>query len=321
MGSKQILRILATALLITLSVSSCSALDFKFQSQSAQARAAINKVREKPLPDGYEISAILDGSYQWYFGNISANPNVSLQLKKRSTRPIADECKTIISFFISVGIKSFVTENPDDESARSPQAQIECVELLGSTPIDFNATGSVLYFGSIEVEGKVTELTGSVSRNTSTPDSDQIEWEYDVSIDTQIFNQETDPNLPSWEDAYAPDPLLLEFKAALNRIGEYRNRHPKAPLYSLKSVQAALAGFEKEHPQVKVTYDKSQSQIKRIQVGPADRSLSILCPVSISIKKYDSRFFGVPDPGTGYTVGHVEDGKVDDEFGQATSNC
>lgn len=315
---------LSTALIFIASVllTGCAQLDFEYQTAHSQAKSAMKQVRETPLPTGYKISSSGDGRYDLLWGSAGKDPNFSLVLEKNSRDSIANECKAIIQYFYSIGIKSFSAENPNDESALSPQAQIECVATLGFSPsegLDYGGTAQVFYFGSVVSNGKKTKLFGEVNRSAKLPITETTEWKYVATIYTAVDDTGNLSEMDFIEPAEEPDAVWKGYNAALDRIGAYRAAHPETDPYSKKAIDQALNGFEKEHPAVKVAYADSNLPITRLQISPTQEPIGNLCPISVSIKKFDSEFFGVADPGKGYTIGYV-DLKSDDEFGQALAN-
>ena len=308
---------------LSVLLTGCAQLDFEYQAAQSQSKSAMKQVRETPLPTGYKITSSSDGRYDLLWGSAGKDPNFSLVLEKNSRDSIANECKAIIKYFVSIGIKSFSAENPNDESALSPQAQIECVATLGFSPstpgLDYGGTSQIFYFGSVVTNGKTTKLFGSVNRSAKQPITETTEWKYVATVSSDVEYTGNSSEMDLLEPAEEPDAVWKGYNAALDRIGAYRAAHPESDPYSKKAIDQALIGFAEEHPTVRVTYADSNRPITRLQISPTNKTSGNRCPISVSIKKFDSEFFGVADPGTGYTIGYV-DLKSDDEFGQALAN-
>ena len=113
-------------------------------------------------------------------------------------------------------------------------------------------------------------------------------------------------------------PYCRAYRAALDSVGLYRKMHPKADLYSASTINAALKGFKSDHPTMRVeNIPNKKGEITVLHLLPKkDRKIATL-PVYVSIKKFDPIYFGVPDPGSNYTLGIVDTLNETTPFGQA----
>ncbi|NBY15183.1 MAG: hypothetical protein EBQ72_02385 [Actinobacteria bacterium] len=273
---------------------------------------AITKLHAISPTSGYKLSEVM------VLGGPAPFPKVgkSFNLTRSSTNPVADECKKINAYAKRLGVASLSDDFPTKIFAKN-QLQFVCVNSLNSVGTEIGVSTSFNLYGIYQDGKDKFQLVVSLNRETKLPVKAGSKYRYNGTVSLYFKQTEIDPNT-------SKDQPVDGNLSVLNAIGQYRFTHPNSDPYSSANVGSALRDFSKSNKEISIKQiPDSGGQITHLELVATDSPKGEQSfPYCMSIRKFDPKHFGTPDPGKYVAVGYVWALSRESHFGEiATGTC
>jgi len=315
MGSKSRARRLAVAVLgsaLLLSLSACF-----YSPVTGQSERTLNDII-KTLPADFTSTSPQGGACGVDYCNYNKQFNTSAV----STASVSSECTRIIDWAATIGATTWFGDGdftPLPLKGYESQAIIACTMVqMSESPASGDGTEVITenYLG--ETSTPTFGLRGiypgndlkspfdvqfNSNRVTRSKATDPVKRTWGASISTTYGEEDprfTGATTPTWEEAFNALPAdSQQLDQILNAVGHYRLTHPEADPYANSTITHALTGLSGP-----ISYSLSKfadGSVHYVFVTSASGFAIKDGGLCLSLKKFDPKLMGVPDPGMGYT--------------------
>lgn len=262
----------------------------------------------------------------WAFGGISGssygpaynNPNSRFFATRESNEPdFAEGCKELIAWGVELGAEIWYH---DPSYFRVPiignetRAQIACVYTMSMAEIDPavqepGGSSTFLLAGRHKTGDLIAPFL--IELNVSSQPAATPNYLWNVGVSTTY--QEDSIGLDNLSEQEPLNPELASYLKALDAFGAYRLAHPELEYFDENSFTEASTGLSGLSIKPIVSED-GLVRLAELKIEPASQTVLPLC---VSLEPWSKEFAGVPDPGSGYTIGYLQTPGNLNHFGRA----